>query len=140
MRRPFWCSFPRHGGVLDNNPRALWPKGRNKGAGQSCKGAGRLSQDLVAGSRAIVLRKEEVLEGTLPRRPYTTMIASGCWSADKNAAELGEMILINILARQNESDIILFESVGMPAWDTAASTWVYRWALQYKAGTSFSLA
>ena len=68
------------------------------------------------------------------------MIASGSWSADKNAAELGEVILGNEPARQNESDIILFESVGMPAWDTAATTWVYRWALQHKVGTSFSLA
>ncbi len=58
----------------------------------------------------------------------------------KNIWELGEVILGNGPGRQNERDIILFESVGMPAWDTAATTWVYRWALQNKACTSFSLA
>lgn len=140
MRRPFWCSFPRHDGVLDSNTGALWPKGQNKGAGQSCKGTGRLSQDLVAGSRVIVSWKEEVLEGKPPRQPYISMIASGSWSADKIAAGLGEVILSNVPARQNENDIILFKSVGMPAWEFAATTWVYRWALHHKAGTSFSLA
>lgn len=102
--------------------------------------SGQLPQDLVARSRVIVSWKEEVLEGKPPRQPYASMIASGNWSADRIAAELGEVVLGNLPARLSERDILLFESVGMPVWDTAATSWAYRWALQHKAGTSFSLA
>lgn len=102
--------------------------------------SGQLPEKLVARSRVIASWKEEVLEGTPPRQPYASMIASGSWSGDKIAAELGEVLLGKVPGRRNDQEVIVFELTGMPAWDVATAAWVYRWALQHKVGTSFSLA
>jgi len=55
-------------------------------------------------------------------------------------AELGEVLLGKVAARTKESDTMVFESVGMSLWDSAAAAWAYRWALERKMGTPFSLA
>ena len=102
--------------------------------------SGQLAPELVARSRVIVSWKEEVLEGESPREPYKTMIVAGTWSGDKIAGELGEVILGKIPARQDKTETVLFECVGMPAFDTAVSAWAYRWATEHQSGTSFSLA
>ncbi len=102
--------------------------------------SGQLPKELVARSRVIASGKEEVLESQPPREPYASMIASGSWSGEKIAGELGEVILGKVTGRQNEIDVIVFESIGMPAWDAATAAWAYRWALNHKAGTPFSLA
>ena len=102
--------------------------------------SGQLPPDLVGHSRVIVSWKEEVLQGKPPREPYASMIAAKKWSGDEIACELGAVVLGKVAGRQNESDIIIFESVGMPAWDAASAAWAYHWALEHKAGTSFSLA
>jgi len=101
--------------------------------------SGQLPPELVAGSRVIVSWKEEVLAGESPRQPYTAMIAAGAWSPDKIAGELGEVILGEIPARAKAGETVLFESVGMPALDTAASVWAYQWAKEHQLGTPFSL-
>lgn len=101
---------------------------------------GQLPAELVARSRVIVSWKQQVLAAHGPHEPYTTMIANGTWSGDKIAGELGEVILGKIPARRSDRETVLFESAGMPAWDTAASAWVYRWALQHNIGAPFSLA
>jgi len=102
--------------------------------------SGQLPAELVGRSRVIVSWKEEVLQGKPPREPYASMIAAKQWSGDEIAGELGAILLGTVVGRQNENDIIVFESVGMPAWDAASAAWAYRWALDHKAGTSFSLA
>lgn len=102
--------------------------------------SGQLPAELVGRSRVIVSWKEEVLQGKPPREPYASMIAAKKWSGDEIAGELGAILLGTVVGRQNENDIIVFESVGMPAWDAASAAWAYRWALDHKAGTSFSLA
>ncbi len=101
--------------------------------------SGQLPQDLVAHSRVVVSWKEEVLAGEAPREPYATMIAAGTWSGDAIAGELGEVILGRIPARTNESETVLFESVGMPVWDVTATAWAYRWAARRQRGVPFSL-
>jgi alanine dehydrogenase len=101
--------------------------------------SGQLPREIVANSRVIVSWKEEVLGGEAPRQPYIAMIADGSWSAEKIAGELGDVILGKIPARVNQSEIVVFESVGMPIWDTAATAWAYRWAVANGVGTSFSL-
>ena len=68
------------------------------------------------------------------------MIAAKKWSEDKIAGELGAVLLGRVVGRENAGEIIVLESVGMPAWDAASAAWAYRWALDHKAGTSFSLA
>lgn len=102
--------------------------------------SGQLPAELVGRSRVIVSWTEEVLHGKPPHEPYASMIAAKKWSGNQIAGELGAVILGNVAGRQNESDIIIFESVGMPAWDAASAAWAYRWALDHKTGTSFSLA
>lgn len=101
--------------------------------------SGQMPQELVAGSRVIVSWKEEVLDGEAPREPYATMIATGTWSGDKIAGELGEVILGRIPARTNETETVLFECVGMPVWDVTATSWAYRWAARHQLGAPFSL-
>lgn len=102
--------------------------------------SGQLPVELVGRSRVIVSWKEEVLHGQPPREPYASMIAAKKWSGDQIAGELGEVILGKVMGRKNESEIVIFESVGMPAWDAASAAWAYSWALDHKAGTYFSLA
>ncbi|MGH3593513.1 MAG: hypothetical protein ACRDRF_21095, partial [Pseudonocardiaceae bacterium] len=97
-------------------------------------------RELVTHSRVIVSWKEEVLAGEAPREPYAMMITDGTWSGDNIAGELGEVILGRVAARQDQTDIVLFESVGMPALDSTATAWTYRWAVAQHVGTPFSLA
>jgi ornithine cyclodeaminase len=68
------------------------------------------------------------------------MIADGSWSAAKIVGELGEVLAGAIPARENENETVVFESVGMSLWDSTATAWAYRWALERKVGTPFSLA
>jgi alanine dehydrogenase len=102
--------------------------------------SGQLPRETVQNSRVIVSWKEEVLAGEVPRQPYAAMIADGVWRADNIAGELGEVILRKIPPRKTESEIVVFESVGMSLWDSTATAWAYRWALEQKVGTPFSLA
>jgi alanine dehydrogenase len=102
--------------------------------------SGQLPRETVANSRVIVSWKEELLGGEAPRQPYIAMIADGSWSPEKIAGELGDVILGKVPARVDESETVVFESVGMPIWDTVATAWAYRWAAKNGAGTSFSLS
>ena len=102
--------------------------------------SGQLPRETVENSRLIVSWKEEVLGGEAPRQPYLAMIADGSWSAEKIAGELGDVILGKIPARVNENETVVFESVGMPIWDTVATAWAYRWAAANGVGISFSLS
>jgi alanine dehydrogenase len=101
--------------------------------------SGQLPRETVAAARVIVSWKEEVLGGEAPRQPYMAMIGDGSWSADKIAAELGEVILGKIPARTKEGETVVFESAGMSAWDTVTTAWAYRWAIANRVGTEFSL-
>jgi len=102
--------------------------------------SGQLPRETVANSRVIVSWKEEVLGGEAPRQPYIAMIADGGWSPEKIAGELGDVILGRVPARVNENETVVFESVGMPIWDTVATAWAYRWAVGSGVGISFSLS
>jgi ornithine cyclodeaminase/alanine dehydrogenase-like protein (mu-crystallin family) len=102
--------------------------------------SGQLPRETVQNSRVIVSWKEELLAGEVPRQPYAAMIADGTWRAGKIAGELGEVILGKIPPRKTESETVVFESVGMSLWDSTATAWAYRWALEQKVGTPFSLA
>ncbi|MGH7845460.1 MAG: ornithine cyclodeaminase family protein [Candidatus Binatia bacterium] len=102
-------------------------------------GSGQLPRELVCRSRVFTSSKEELLNFRPPREPYSTMNATGIWSANQSI-EVGEVSLGRQQGRQSQSEVILFELVGMPAWDAAASAWAYHWALDHKSGTFFSLA
>jgi ornithine cyclodeaminase/alanine dehydrogenase-like protein (mu-crystallin family) len=49
------------------------------------------------------------------------------------------VLLGRIPARRNESETIVFESVGMSVWDSTTAAWAYRWAVANGIGTKFSL-
>lgn len=102
--------------------------------------SGQLPRETVQNSRVIVSWREEVLGGEAPRQPYAAMIADGVWHADNIAGELGEVILGKILPRETENETVVFESVGMSVWDSTATAWAYRWALEQKVGMPFTLA
>ncbi|MSP37298.1 MAG: ornithine cyclodeaminase family protein [Deltaproteobacteria bacterium] len=102
--------------------------------------SGQLPRETVANSRVIVSWKEELLGGEAPRQPYMSMIADGSWSAEKIAGELGDVIVGKTPARVSENETVVFESIGMPIWDTVAAAWAYRWAVANGVGTKFSLS
>jgi alanine dehydrogenase len=101
--------------------------------------SGQLPRETVAGARVIVSWTEEVLGGEAPRQPYMAMIADGSWSASQIAGELGDVIVGKVPARLNPKDTVVFESVGMPIWDTVTTAWAYRWAAANGIGTKFEL-
>ena len=101
--------------------------------------SGQLPREMVAESRVVVSWKDEVLGGEAPRQPYSAMIADGSWSAEQIVGELGDVILGNVPARLRESETVVFESVGMPIWDTVTTAWAYRWAAANGVGARFSL-
>ena len=101
--------------------------------------SGQLPVETVKNSRVIVSWKEEVLGGEAPRQPYSAMIADGSWSGDDIAGELGDVLMGKVAARRDESETIVFESVGMSLWDSTAAAWAYRWALERQVGIPFSL-
>jgi alanine dehydrogenase len=101
--------------------------------------SGQLPRETVANSRVIVSWTEEVLGGEAPRQPYMAMITDGSWSAEMIAGELGDVILGKIPARAQAGETVVFESVGMPIWDTVTTAWAYRWAAAHGVGTKFAL-
>ena len=102
--------------------------------------SGQIPVELVSSSRVIVSWKKEVLEGKPAREPYTAMIASGTWSADQIAGELGDVIFEKLAARRDVSEVVLFELVGVPLWDATAASWAYRWAQEKQIGSAFSFS
>ena len=68
-----------------------------------------------------------------------TMMAAGTWSEEELAAEFAEIILGQKPARDNPTETIVFESLGMPAFDATAAAWVYRWAVDHNMGKEFTL-
>ncbi len=102
--------------------------------------SGQIPVELVSLSRVIVSWKKEVLEGRPAREPYAAMIASGSWSEDQILGELGDVILESVAVRRDANEVVLFELVGVPLWDTAAASWVYQWAQEKKVGNIFSLS
>ena len=102
--------------------------------------SGQLPPELVIRSRVFVSSRQELSSFRPPREPYSSMTARGNWSAARIAGELGEVILGKVPGRKSENEVALFELLGMPAWDVAATAWAYRWAVAHNAGTAFSLA
>jgi ornithine cyclodeaminase/alanine dehydrogenase-like protein (mu-crystallin family) len=102
--------------------------------------SGQLPPELVAGSRVFVSSREELSNFRPPREPYSSMITTGSWPATKIAGELGEVILGKVPGHESENQVVLFELLGMPAWDVAATAWAYRWAVENNIGSAFSLA
>jgi ornithine cyclodeaminase/alanine dehydrogenase-like protein (mu-crystallin family) len=101
---------------------------------------GQLPNDLITSSRVTVCTREDVVGPDAKREPYTSMIASGEWAADRVAAEMSEIILGKIPGRVSDDETVVHEMPGVSFWDTAIVNLAYRWAVTHEVGTPFNLS
>ena len=64
-------------------------------------------------------------------------VEQGAWSWDKVHGSLGEVLTGSIAARENDTEITLFKSVGLAIQDISTAAYLYRKALREKAGVEF---
>lgn len=64
---------------------------------------------------------------------------AGEWNWDR-ACSLGDLVTGKIAAREDGTEITLFKSVGLAIQDLSTAGYVYRKALEHKAGTEFDFA
>ncbi len=65
---------------------------------------------------------------------------NGGRDASTVATTLVDILRQQSAARQEESDIVLYEQSGSFAWDGAMTRWLYDWALGHHRGTNFSIS
>ncbi len=61
----------------------------------------------------------------------------GDWSWDR-ACSLGDLVTGKVPGRQEEAEITVFKSVGLAIQDISTAAYVYRKAVEKKAGTEFN--
>lgn len=71
--------------------------------------------------------------------PRPVMKSTGGRDPSTIATTLLEIMRGEAPARLQESDILLYEQRGAYSWDAALLRWVYQWALEHEAGTTFQL-
>lgn len=71
--------------------------------------------------------------------PRSVMKTTGGRDSSTIATTLLEVMRGTAPARQQDSDILLYEQRGAYSWDAALLRWVYEWALEHGAGTRFQL-
>lgn len=71
--------------------------------------------------------------------PRPVMKSTGGRDPSTIATTLLEIMRGEAPARLRESDILLYEQRGAYSWDAALLRWVYQWALEHEAGTTFQL-
>lgn len=83
------------------------------------------------------------LEGPVVRPsgwdPRPVMSTTGGRDPSTVATTLIEVMRGSAPARQQDSDILLYEQRGSYAWDSALLRWAYDWAIEHGAGTFFDL-
>ncbi len=72
--------------------------------------------------------------------PRPVMATTGGRDPSTIATTLLEVICGSGLPRVSGDEIILYEQRGSYAWDAAILRWVYTWAVEHQAGTSFQLS
>ena len=76
-----------------------------------------------------------MLGDTPPRKPFDTLVASGKFKPEDVAAEFCDVVAGKKAGRQNEQEIILYESPGMGLLDAGIGHWVFNRARQRGLGT-----
>lgn len=99
--------------------------------GSSVPFARELDSDAMERSRIFVDRRESALNES---GDFLIAQADGVVTEDDIVAEVGDVIMGSHPGRETESDITLFESLGLAVEDLAAGDLVYRNALASKGG------
>ncbi len=63
----------------------------------------------------------------------------GGWSWDRLHGSLGDVVTGKVAARESETELTLFKSVGIAVQDVSTAAYLYRKALREKVGTEFDL-
>jgi alanine dehydrogenase len=101
--------------------------------------SGQLPPGLVQGSRVVVAARRDI-SATSGRQPYASLIQEGSWSVDDIAAELGQVILGDVPARERDDQTVVCELTGLSVWDAAILRWAYDTARDRGLGTEFHLS
>lgn len=96
---------------------------------------GEFDERTVERSRVILAGTDQVLGDTPPRKPFSSLVASGKFTKKDVAAELHEVVSGKKPGRLSEDEITLFESPGMGIIDVGVANWVYRLAKERVVGT-----
>lgn len=117
--------------------RGAWlqPGAHLNAVGACAPFARELDTEAVTRSRVFVDQREAALGGS---GDLVFPVREGVFSADAVAGELGDVLLGRIPGRQDDSQITLFESVGISTEDLAAAALVYRKAEELDLGTLIS--
>jgi len=86
-------------------------------------------------ARVFLSGSDQVLGDTPPRKPFDSLVASGKFKPEDVAAEFCDVVAGKKPGRQNDSEIILYESPGMGLLDAGIGHWVFNRAIQKGLGT-----
>jgi ornithine cyclodeaminase len=96
---------------------------------------GEFDEKTVERSRVILAGTDQVLGDSPPRKPFSSLVASGKFTKEDVAAEFHEVVSSKKPGRLSDDEITLFESPGMGIIDVGVANWVYRLAKERAIGT-----
>ena len=96
---------------------------------------GEFDERTVQRSRVFLAATDQVLDDSPPRKPFSSLIASGKFKREDVAAELHEVVTGKKPGRVRDDEIILFESPGMGILDAGIAHWIYGLAREQAIGT-----
>ncbi len=96
---------------------------------------GEFDERTVERSRVILAGTDQVIGDTPPRKPFSSLVASGKFARKDVAAEFHEVVTGKKPGRLSHDEITLFESPGMGILDVGVANWVYRLAKEKSIGT-----
>jgi len=96
---------------------------------------GECDEDTVLRSRVFLSGSDQVLGDTPPRKPFDSLLAGKKFKPQDVAAEFCDVVAGKKPGRQNEEEIILYESPGMGILDAGIGHWVFNRAIQKGLGT-----
>ena len=96
---------------------------------------GEFDPETILRSRVFLSSTDQVLGDDPPRKPFSTVLADGRFSADDVCAEFCDVVAGKKPGRASADDTILYESPGMGILDAAIGHWVHGRARQKGLGT-----
>ncbi|MBI3077377.1 MAG: ornithine cyclodeaminase family protein [Deltaproteobacteria bacterium] len=95
---------------------------------------GEIDERTVERSRVILAGTNQALGDSPPRKPFSTLVASGRFSEADVAAEFHEVVTGKKPGRLSPEEITLFVSPGMGILDVGVANWIYRLAVEKGVG------
>lgn len=99
-------------------------------------GSGQMPPEVMQGPRVVATTKDSLMV----REPYASAIKAGTYPKEAVAAELGAVILGEVIPRRDPQEIVVFELSRINLWAVAIAQWAYQWAAGNGAGTPFALS